>query len=434
VTVSARVDRVAVGLLIATFAAVAIWNASAYPPLGGFDASHHIDYARALAERGELPKGGASYTPPGFYVMAAGAIKVGDALGLVEPERLVQLLNAALGVGTALLVLALARLIFPGRFVLYWAALAFFACCPVVLRTMAMFHPQPLAMFLSTLALTLTARMIVRRRYGLLSWIALALTLAAGQLVRSVGLWTLAVVVLVLIITAVVSAEDRRKVGAGLGVAAAAAILLALPWYVHLQRTSDSAVFGRNYSIDPFPPWVSASFYVSPGLPAVITDPHRGTLAPRYVPLLYAETWGDYFGIWSWNPPRPQLTADVNRRLMIQSVVGLPLTSLAVAGWLAICGLAVARRRQAPSLLLVALMPIAGLVGTLYYGTRIPITDGDTIKAMYLLTAIPAWALSFGFSVDVLVQRSRRVGVAVLAVLVPCLVVSLAYATFAFVS
>jgi len=169
-------------------------------------------------------------------------------------------------------------------------------------------------------------------------------------------------------------------------------------------------------------------------LPDVITDPHRGALAPRYVPVLYTDTWGDYFGIWSWSPPRPELTAGVNRRLALQSVVGLPLTSMAVAGWLALCGLGLARWRQASGLLMVALMPIAGLAGTLYYATRGVAGDGDTIKAMFLLTAVPVWAISFGFTVDVLFERSRSVGLSVLAVAASCCAVSLAYSTFAFVS
>ena len=89
---------------------------------------------------------------------------MGDALGLDEPERAVQLMNAALGVGTALLLLVLTGFLFPGRLVVRWAALAFFVCCPIVLRTVAMFHPQPLALFLSTLAFLLTAQMVVQRQ------------------------------------------------------------------------------------------------------------------------------------------------------------------------------------------------------------------------------------------------------------------------------
>ena len=42
-----------------------------------------------------------------------------------------------------------------------------------------------------------------------------------------------------------------------------------------------------------------------------------------------------------------------------------------------------------------------------------------------MLPAVPCWALSFGFAADVLVARSRRVGIPVLAVLALCGLVSL---------
>ena len=103
------------GAFVAMFGVIAISNAHLYPPIGGFDAAEHIDYARAIADRGELPVGGASYTPPGFYLLAAAAIKVGDAINLADAERAALYLNAGLGIGAALLLWWLARLIFPGR-------------------------------------------------------------------------------------------------------------------------------------------------------------------------------------------------------------------------------------------------------------------------------------------------------------------------------
>jgi hypothetical protein len=420
--------------LVGIFAVIAARNAFDYPWFGGFDAAEHIEYARGLADRGELPTGGASYTPPGFYVLAAAALEVGDVLGVDDPERGVQLLNAALGVGTMLLLLALTRLLFPGRPVVRWTALAFFVGCPIVLRTVAMFHPQPLALFLSTLALTLTARMIVQRRYGLWEWLLLAATLGALQLVRSVGLWTVAVVLLTLVATAAAEPSQRRAIRNGLGICAAAALLLALPWYIHLQSTTGSAVFGRPSPQVPLSERWPAAFYVSPGLPKVISEPHRGALPQRFLPILYADTWGDYFGIWSWNAPRPELTPGVNRRLVVQSIVGLPLTAFALAGWFALLGLAIARRRDAPGRLVVVLMPLVALAGSLYYAVQHPSTDGDTVKAMFLLTAVPAWAISFGFAADTLLVRSRRMAVPVLVVFALCAFVALRFATYASVS
>jgi hypothetical protein len=421
------------GVFIATFAAIAVWNAHTYPPFGGFDAAEHIDYARAIADRGELPVTGASYTPPGFYLLAAGAIKIGEALDLAQPERAAQFLNAALGIGTALLLWWLARLLFPKRPIASSAAMGFFLACPIVLRTVAMFHPQPLVLFLSTLAFVLTARMIVVRRYALSDWVFLAITLAATQLVRSVGLWTVGVVLFTLVVTAVAQPGQRFRILKGLGAGAAAALLLALPWYVHQQQTTGSPVFGRHHPNPLWDRWPGA-FYVSPGLPDVIINPHRGDLPPRFLPILYADTWGDYFGVWSWNPPRPELTPKVNRRLAAQSIVGLPFTVFAVAGWLGLLAFAVRRWREVPERFLVALMPVVALAGSLYYALIGPTSDGDTVKAMFLLTAVPAWALSFGFAIDVLAGRSRRLALAAAVILACCAAVSVAYATFAFVS
>ena len=402
--------------------------------MGGFDAAQHISYARGLADSGALPAEGAYYTPPGFYVVAAAAIEVGKALQLDEPERAVQFVNAALGVGTALLLVALTRLLFPGRPVVRWAALGFFVCCPIVLRTVAMFHPQPLALLLSTLALTLTARMIVQSRYGLWTWLSLAATLGALQLVRSVGLWTVGVVLLTLVIAAAAKPSQRRAIRNGLATCATAALLLALPWYIHLQLTTGSPVLGRSFTPIPLSERWPAAFYLSPSLPSVITEPYRGALPARFLPILYTDTWGDYFGIWSWGAPRPELTSPVERRLVSQSIVGLPLTAFAVAGWFALLGLAIARWREAPARLVVVLMPLVSLVGALYYAVQHPSTDGDTVKGMFLLTAVPAWAISFGFAADTLLTRSRRVALPVLAVLALCALVALRFATYASVS
>ena len=428
---SSSVDRAVCGTLLTLLAIVAVWNAVTYPPVGGFDAGEHIAYVDELVENHALPETGAFYTPPGFYLLAAVAIELAGPLDLEYEQRPAQLLNAALLVGTALLLLALARLLFPGRHVVHWAALAFFVSCPVVLKTFAMFHPQPLVTFLSTLASVLTARMIVRQSYGLGSWIALAVALAAGQLVRSAAIWTASAVLVALVAAAVAQPESRRRIRNALGLAVAAVVLLPLPWYIHLQLTTDSAVFGRAPSTDRWP----AAFYVSPGLPDVITEPHRGSLPPRFFPVLYADTWGDYFGIWSWGAPRPDRTPEVNRRLVVQSVIGLPATILAGAGWLALLGLSLRGAwRTDPARVLVAAMPLAGLAAVLFYTTRNPTGDGDTIKAMFLLPAVPLWALSFGFACDTLLRGNRRVALPVFAVLAACAVVSLAFATFALVS
>ena len=430
---SRTVDLAVSGSLLGLLVVVAVWNAFVYPPLGGFDAREHLAYAYDLRD-GRLPEGGASYTPPGYYALAALAIRFGEALGMETPEHLAQLLNALCLVGCGALVLLLGRLLLPGRPLARWSALAFFACSPVVLKTGAMFHPQPLAMLLSLVALTTTAWMVARRDYRLLLWTALALSLAGAQLVRSVSIWVVGVVLVTLVAAAIAQREHRRRIVSALALCGLAIVLLPLPWYLHNQSAGGNAVFGRGMSLVSFDSRWPAEFYVDPGLPDVITHPQRAELGVGVVPILYAETWGDFFGIWSWGGGRPALTAAVDRRLALQSIVGLPLTALALAGWFAFVAFTASRWREAPERLVVALVPLVGLAAVVYYATRSYRPDGDTVKALFLLPAVPFWALSFGFAVDVLVERSRRVGLVVLAILALCLLVSLSFGTYAFVS
>ena len=127
-----------------------------------------------------------------------------------------------------------------------------------------MFHPQPLAMLLSLLALTTTAWMIARRDYRLRLWAALAVSLAAAQLVRSVTLWVVGVVLVALLAALVAQPEHRRRISAALVLSALAIVLLPLPWYLHNQSTAGNPIFGRGMSLVSFAsPW-PAEFYVDP--------------------------------------------------------------------------------------------------------------------------------------------------------------------------
>jgi hypothetical protein len=196
--------RIATWGVIAVAAVVAVRNATVYPAVAGYDAHEAIDYATFLVRDGRLPQGtGSYYTPPGFFAVGGVGIELGDRLGLDHPERIGQLANAVAAVGTVLLLLVLVRLLWPGREVLHLAAIVFFVVCPVVLKSAAMFHPEPLSMLLSTAALVLAAHLLVRTDYRLRVALALGLMLGLAQLVRAWALWTVGVVLVVLAVAGV---------------------------------------------------------------------------------------------------------------------------------------------------------------------------------------------------------------------------------------
>ncbi len=98
---------------------------------------------------------------------------------------------------------------------------------------------------------------------------------------------------------------ERRAAVRALVVVGVVGALVALPWYVYLQTRYSNPIFGRTSApssavVKPsLVPGVSAApapfrllaaatlpsrrlwFYVDPGLPAVITAPHRGMLGAR---------------------------------------------------------------------------------------------------------------------------------------------------------
>jgi hypothetical protein len=439
-----RVPDVLTAAVIAALALVVVWNAFHYPSVSGYDAELDIEYARTLVTDWRIPTELANYyTPPGYFILAGPLLELGDLVRVSDAGDLAQLFSGALTVGTAMLLAILSESLFTGRAWLRFAAVAFFAACPAVVKTAAMVHPQPLVMFLSTLALVLTARLLADRRYAVSAAVALGIVLGAAQLVRSVGIWALVVVGIVLSIAALVRRDERRQALKTLGIVVGVGIVVALPWYAYLQVEYSSPILGRKtpaagaplphlvpgrsaapapsfrlFLADSAPPHRRLWFYVDPGLPAVVKAPYRGRLAPAFWPILYSETWGDYFGFWKWGSVEEPRTPSVERRLSAQSVVGALPTFLAAAGLLALSALALLKVRLRPELMLVPLMVLIALAGCAYYAYRYPAADGDTVKALFLLPAMPSVALCFGFATTVLAGRSRRSAVLVCAPLV----------------
>jgi hypothetical protein len=378
--------------LIAAFALVAGWNAYKYPSGAGYDVGQHREYADLLIHHGEIPGAGTRseyYTPPGFYALAGVATVIGEHVHSGDPHKLGQVLIWLVLLATAGVLWLLARELFPGRVWLQLSALAFFCFLPVVLRVGAMFHPEPLSMLLTAVALLLAARMLGRGDYGWQLAVATGVALGLGQLVRAFSLWTFAAVVLAFAV-----ARAWRP----LVIVVIATAVVASPWYIRQTIKYGDPVFDRPQPHEAIWDRRPARFYVGTGLPDVFTDPIRPHFVNEAVPTTYSDVWGDYFGVWRGSRER-------------QAFLGLLPTLLALAGWLVL----LVRSRRVPARLAAAVLPGLGLLGYLYFTVSYPTPDGDVLKASYMLTTAPAWALAFGYAVDRLPGRLRLLTAAVLA-------------------
>jgi 4-amino-4-deoxy-L-arabinose transferase-like glycosyltransferase len=306
----------------------------------------------------------------------------------------VQLLNVPAVVGAVLLAIAVARLVWPERPWLGAYAAGFVALDPVLARVGAMVNPEPADLLVSMLCLYLAARILLGRGPRLRTGLWLGVALGCGEMIRQFALWTLAVVVL-----AFLAAGWRRRVTLlPLGVALAACVAIALPWYVYRAQHYGNPVFDRPQSAKPLWERRPASFYVDPGLPDVFTRPYRPHMVNLVWPETYSDIWGDWYGVFAWSSAHARPSRAANAWLVFQNVLGLLPTALAIGGWLALLGRSL-RRRDGPRLL-VALLPLAGIAGFLYFTVSFPTRDGDVIKPMYMLTTLGAWALCFGWAAD----------------------------------
>jgi 4-amino-4-deoxy-L-arabinose transferase-like glycosyltransferase len=405
--------------ILALLAVVAVRNAFTYPSIGGYDAQEYITYARDLAESGDLPREGvgAYYTPPGYMAIAGLAGRLGRALDLHDPDHLGQLLNALAVVGTGVIVFFLARVLWPARPVTWLAAVGFYSFFPIVLKTAAMFHPEPLGMLITAAALLVLALMARKRTNSWVLAVSLGLLLGLGQLVRAWSLWMVAVALVVLGVIAVTDRAMRRNALAGAAIVVAVAALVPAPWYVHQATRYSNPVFDRPQEDGFVLARRSPAFYVDARFPEVVRRPWQGAFNDRFIPVLYAESWGDYFGIWAWGPGRSERTDAIDASLRRQSALGILPTALALVGLVALLGLSITRPSEDAARLVAALPPIAAVLSVLYLAVAYPTSDGDTIKGTYALAAVPALALCFGFAVDGLARR-RSIGIVLGAVLV----------------
>jgi hypothetical protein len=405
-----ELGRVLTGVLVFLFVSMAVigsYNAWNYPAELSYDWLSNYTYAEGLIHHGHIPtqaEGGSFYTPPGFYAIGGAALWVGEQLGMAHPAELLQQLNVVFVLATAYLLLLTARMLFPRRPLVWAASLGFFAFLPVVTKTEAMFHPEPLNMLVAAAATTLATWMIVNHRFGKRELAGIAFLLAFGQLIRASQLFTLAAVGISLVVAALARRGDRRRTLRRIAIGVAALCVLIAPWYVHQARKLHTALpIAPNFTRTLFHPG-NGVLVKQGGVPHYLSLPlvemYRWPTRPHYInaafPTTYVETWDDWLGWWAWVPDK-QPSGHTLRVMRDQILIGALPTLLALAGgaWLLVSAL---RRRR--ELLPVALLPLIALASYLYRSYSVATIDGDLLKASYLLVTAPMWALAFGVAFE----------------------------------
>jgi len=395
-------------LIVGVFGALVAWNIPRSDWWRGYDSWAHSLYAEIVAGSHRLPTSAEStewHTPPAWHVVVGELQRlIGGRLDPVQQTG--QWVAAACGVLLTLVVLALARELWPERRALHLTALGIVAFSPALVRASAMYHPETMATLLGTLGLLYAARSL-RANGGWAVWsMVSAFFFGLGVLTRA-WVWPIALGALVLLTAA---ALLRTSPGGWRRLALFAAVLTALsaPWLAHQRIEYGSAFAFNRPSVSPIGSR-PAGFFLGPHVLDVFDRPIPPRLRNELVPQLYSDWWGDFFLAWDVDETAgsrlsmvPDHVTEIRSR---QSVVGLLPTILALAGVVAI-GLLAATRRD-PRLALVPLPVALFGLAFLWFQLKHPVSDADTIKGTYALSVLPGLAISAAYAAETLARTSR---------------------------
>lgn len=426
-----RLQLMVAATVLAVTLGVLVWNAAQYPWLQSYDAYASWQYTNVVTDEHRLPTTSETdvwHNPPLFFAVAGQIERAAKHIGFTTPEHAVQLLSVFSVLGIVVLSALIARELFPARPWTWVAALAVAAITPVLMRAGALYHPEPLATLLATAGLFVVVRALARGDLGWRTGLAAGILLSLANLTRTWALATVGAVLIGLCLRAFIRRDRQALVAAG--VVAGVVAVLTGPWFAYKAVEHGSPL---AYSQPNPEQWREhgrpAAFWIGLAIDDVFTRPYQPAFRNHLVPVLYADWWGDYWRSYRVPPELHEtpdvLPAEYSRPLIGQVWLGLWITAAALAGLVALTIRAWRRRDEALWTLLLAL----GLLAVSYAGFlwRYPKQDGDNIKALYVLNAVPVVAVAAGYALD----RVARGGVLLLlGVVLATLVVALSSLAF----
>jgi 4-amino-4-deoxy-L-arabinose transferase-like glycosyltransferase len=279
-----------------------------------------------------------------------------------------------------------------------------------------MFYPEVLNLLVATAALTLSTWMLVRRRLSLRWLLLLGAVFGFGQLVRASNVFVL-VSVAVAFMAAIAFRRYRQHLPLRtIGIAIGVAVAVASPWYIRqaIKYHTPPLIAVGGYHSQLFHPAGRIGWDPLPFWKLSVNDVYNRPVAPFYnneaLPMLYTEIWGDYFGYWAWANYSFGPSPGAVPVLRAQTKIGILPTGLAIAGWLALWGIAIRRRGDGIPIIPLLLLPLLAVGAVMYRAYATPSPDGDLLKASYALISVPAWAIGFGVAVE-WVSRRRLIGI-----------------------
>ncbi len=429
---SGKIDIVIILLFLAINGLV-LTNSILQHPKIGYDATGNINYIQILLHRLPTPQDSNEFfSPPLPYFLPS----VYDAIcNRVVPAPLenlhgvyviwicrtydgkfAQYLNFGLSIGTTLLLLLIAEQIKPGNGVFKISLLLLLALLTVDYKTFSQVRAEPYVVFFAALSIYLLGELFKRTTFDLKIAVLLGLSLGLLVLSRQWGFFLFPAMGLLVLLVFWRDRPAALRQAAMISIGCLVGALLGGWFYLHLYLDYGSFTKfnqeSKGFSLSNLPPM----YFRATGLKGweLFKDPVRPTFDATFFPVFYSDTWGDYWGYFTYHNPDSDF-GDNSRTVVpylgrVNLFAILP-SLLLLAGW--IHGSVHWVRRKFPltpgdlSMALVLLIAIVSFAGYLWFVISYYPSDDSVNKAAYIIQMFIALLFPAAGLLEAIEGRSR---------------------------
>jgi hypothetical protein len=421
-----RESKLTLVIIFVAINLIVLVNAILHDPGTGYDAFSHMRNVQFLSQFSwpTPQQSGEFFSPPLPYAIPAtlyaflipvlrGLPSSAELVALAAAGKLSQIVNIFLSLGLTFYLLMLCETLRPSNSDLKIATLAMLAVLPVYYKTFSQARPEPYVAFFYILSIYLIIR-LGQGQCTLIKQLTLGVILGLLLLSRQWAFFLFPGMVIFFLWRAWQDRGHALYYIKTLGIALICAILIGGWFYLFLyNRYGSITAFNRNAA-----PYFSFSnqpgyFYFNLALlKKLFSAPVHPAFDNRFFPIIYSETWGDYWGYFladRINPGRAPVSL-----LAHMNIVGV-FPTLLLLGGLVLGGYyffrLICKRNFDMISQGISLMLIVTITSLIVYTWFIIMYEGDgkgdTIRATYIIYVLPFICLMAGELIYKIGMRSH---------------------------
>lgn len=386
-------------------------NSILHHPKIGYDVTGNINYIQILLHR--LPGPGDSnefFSPPLPYVLPAIYDGVCNRLVHDTPDNLygipvvwacrtydgkfAQGLNLLLSLGICLLLLMISEQVRPGNGFFKRSVLLFLALLTVYYKTFSQVRAEPYVVFFVVLSIFFLGQILRTKsfsfKYALLAGISLGLLVNSRQW----GFFLFPAIFLLLLLVFLRDRMASLNYAKMMAISCVVSALVGGWFYIHLYLNYGSFT---AFNIEPQKPSLAdlpSGFFTTSGLKDlhIFKEPVRPIFDTGFFPLLYSDTWGDYWGFFTYHK---QILGYEDNSATVVPYLGQVNLFAVIPSILLLLGLGWGLLRLFrhsivfdpgdQTMALITLIAIVSLAGFMWFVVSYYPMDSSVIKASYVI-------------------------------------------------